>query len=227
MSVAHRRTIGDVVLLELTAASAYALLISLGTGQPDTFFGMADEKLIDLFVPAVQALFALVPLPDGVAETANLNAGREYRHILAACILIACCQFVYSRRHGDNWSEHIKGRLSAAACSPESRNSTALFGLPTNDTWLGRRAALGTVREGAGAHRRQLPFPCRLDLLSRPVAVGGSLFVRVPSGRTTHPIDRITLTTEHYLEGRAWFRQPLLILEELLTTMARRAGVSV
>lgn len=80
MPATHHPTIGDAVLFEFIMTSAYALLIIMGTGQPETLFGTAVEKWIDLFVPTVQVLFALVPLPDGVTDGAHSEAVRVYRH---------------------------------------------------------------------------------------------------------------------------------------------------
>ena len=150
--------IGDAVLFEFIVTSTYSLLITIGTGQPETFLGMAVEKWIDLCAPAVQVLLVLVSVPDGVAEGTHPDAVGVYRHILAACILIACGHFVCSRRHWRNWSEHINGRLSAATACPESRTSIALSGY--------RRMILGFVAAMLLA----------LFLEAQVPAIGGYLF---------------------------------------------------
>ena len=72
-------TIGDAVMFEFITASAYALLIVLGTGQPETLFGASVESWIDLSTPTVQILFALVPVPDGAAGGAHSDTVWIYR----------------------------------------------------------------------------------------------------------------------------------------------------
>jgi len=61
----------------------------------------------------VQVLFALVPVQDGVAESAHSDAVRDYRHMLAACICIACCHFVHSRRAWGNGYDLEPGETGA------------------------------------------------------------------------------------------------------------------
>jgi len=164
----HHPTIGEAVLFEFVIASAYALLIIIGTGQPETFFGMAVEKWINLFVPAVRALFALVPVPDGIAEGSRSDAVWVYRHILAACILIACGHFACSRRHWRYWSETLKGHLSAAPGCPESRSSIALSGF--------QRMILGFVAALFLALFVEAQVPAISDYLFR----AGWTYVRAP-----------------------------------------------
>lgn len=168
MPAPHHPTIGDAVLFEFIMTSAYALLIIIGTGQPETFFGMAVEKWIDLCVPTVEVLFALVPVPDGVADGAHSDAVWVYRHILAACILIACGHFVCSRRHWRYWSGHLKGRLSAATGCPQSRFSIALLGF--------RRSILGLVAAMFLALFVEAQVPAFGDYLFRT----GWTYVRAP-----------------------------------------------
>lgn len=74
MPATDQPTIGDAVLFEFTITSAYDLLIFIGTEQPDSFFGMVVEKWIGLFVPALQLLFVLAPVPERVAESAHSDA---------------------------------------------------------------------------------------------------------------------------------------------------------
>lgn len=127
MSTIHHPTIGDAVTLEFITTSAYALLIILGTGQPGSLFGASVESWIDFSAPTVRILLALVPVPDSAAGGAHSDAAWVYRHILAACIIIACGHFICSCRHWRSWSEHLSGFLSAASGCVEKRRSIALL----------------------------------------------------------------------------------------------------
>lgn len=118
-------TIGDAVIFEFITARAYALLIVLGTGQPGALFGASVESWIDLSTPTVRVLSALVAVPGGAAGGTHSDAVWVYRHILAACILIACGHFICSRRHWRYRSEHLSGSLSAATGGVEKRRSMA------------------------------------------------------------------------------------------------------
>jgi hypothetical protein len=137
MTTAHRATIGDVVLFEFVVTSVYALFVIMGVMQPETLLGVMVGDWIDFTAPAVQVLIPPVPVPDGFGEGALFAAIGVYRHILAACFVIACGCFARSRRHWRYWGERIRGRLSTATGSPGSRYRLALFGY--------RRTLLGLV----------------------------------------------------------------------------------
>lgn len=128
MPTTHHPTIGDSVLFELILASAYALLITLGAKHPETLLAAAVAGWIDFTSPAVQVVFALMPVPDGPGEGGLFDTVWVYRHILTACLLIACGHFVRSRRHWRHWGERLIGPLSAAAGRPGNRRRVALYG---------------------------------------------------------------------------------------------------
>ena len=118
MPTTHHPTIGDSVLLEFMMASTYSLLITLGIGHHETLLAAAVARWLDFTAPAVEVIFALVALPDGLREGAHLDAIGVYRHVLAACVLIACGSFVWSRRHWWHWGKRLMGPLADAADRP-------------------------------------------------------------------------------------------------------------
>jgi len=128
MPTTHHPTICDCVLLEFMSASVYALLITLGTGHPETLLAAAVASWIDLTAPAVQVIFALVALPDSLSEGEHLDGVVVYRHILAACLFIASSHFVRSHRHWRHWGECLIGPLSVVSGRLGNRRRVALFG---------------------------------------------------------------------------------------------------
>jgi hypothetical protein len=76
----------------------------------------------------VQVLFALVPTPDKPVPGPLIEAIEDYRHILAACLLISCGCFVYSRRHWCDRGEGFRDTMCVPASRPGSRRRVAIFG---------------------------------------------------------------------------------------------------
>lgn len=137
MTVTHHTRIGDAVLSEFIVSSAYAFLVIMATEQPETLLGEAIFGWIGLTAPIVRIIFAIVPIPEGLNGVPPFEAIGVYRHILAACLLIAYACFVRSRRHWRYWGERISSTLFVAGGQAGSRRRVALFGY--------RRMLLGLV----------------------------------------------------------------------------------
>ena len=128
MTITGRPTIADSTLFQFISSSAYAVLVATGAGQTHTLSGQAVSGWIDLTAPVVRIIFAVVPIPDGLNGAAALRGLGVYRHILAACLLIACVCFIRSCGYWHYWGERLASALSSTVRPAGSRRLIALLG---------------------------------------------------------------------------------------------------
>ena len=120
-------TIEEAVFFELALTSSYALLISMGVQQPDTLLGQVVEGWIDLTASAVRVALVLVPAPSDLSENAAREGIATYRHILSACLLIACACFMHTRQTWSRWAERMTSTVLAATAGADSRRCLVLY----------------------------------------------------------------------------------------------------
>jgi len=128
MTIPSRPTIADSTLFQFISSSTYAVLVATDAGQTHTLSGQAVSRWLDLTAPVVRIIFAIVPIPDGINGAAALHGLGVYRHILAACFLIACVCFICSCGYWHYWGKRLAGALSSTVESAGSRHLIVLLG---------------------------------------------------------------------------------------------------
>jgi hypothetical protein len=101
-------TVADAVLFGFRVSVVYAVLIIV-FADAESSVGELVRSWIEMTSRIFQMIFAFVPEPTR-STGADISSGiTTYRHVLAACLLIATASFVASQSHWPYWAAQLRG----------------------------------------------------------------------------------------------------------------------
>jgi hypothetical protein len=120
-------TVADAVLFGFRVSVVYAVLIIV-FADAESSVGALVRSWIEMTSRTFQMVFAFVPEP-ARSTGADISSGiTTYRHVLAACLLIATASFVASQSHWPYWAAQLRDRLRRASDRTGRLRDAALFG---------------------------------------------------------------------------------------------------
>jgi hypothetical protein len=115
------------VLFGFRASVVYAVAV-IGFADAESSVGEIVRRWIEMTSRILQVVFAFVPEP-ARSTGADISSGiTTYRHVLAACLLIATASFVASRSHWPYWATQLRDRLRPVSGRTCTLRDSAMFG---------------------------------------------------------------------------------------------------